>query len=437
MTKKHRTKKPNLILAGIFILILIILLALSPQFLHQLGLVVPGWEIYDQVGAIRHNDEIYSEASQFTTPKELMGVYWKVDIDDPNFQVPTIYVALSDIMHVDFMGKPIPNDVPAGSKTVTRGNITYYLDYHIYLYTITIRTIADKLYYNKETPIGTIPAWKHETSWPNEWAVWPIGGGDGDGIGQEFAGGVYTKFVISPWRGDTYRTPPNSSYVLYNCWAGVMNTYVFKRQLGQVENQWKEMKDPDTDAPLYIGAGLDEGNQVPMFEDDGTFGTPAPTINWDPSITPDVRIKSTVVQYLPIEMFPGACLTKDALGGVLGLSPCDVAVMYTLRVDVLQSHEFILETAISPPKPTWPSDYFSWAEDFWVALLGGLNPFAIFGPFAPFFAFIFLLMVIGAIIVALLAIFAPWVLKRLTGGLGAAKTSWEKSRKKSWENSHG
>jgi hypothetical protein len=426
MTKRKSNTALVIFLLFLFLVALLIVPSLFPRY----GLIVPGWELYNQVGALRHNDTIYSDSSQFTTPKELMGVYWKVDIDDPNYGVPTIYTILSDIMHVDFMGKPIPNDQPAATVTKTIGNSTYYLDYHIYMYTVTIRTIADKLYYTKETPAGSIPAWQHETSFPYEWWAWPIGGGGDGKVGQKFKGGVYVKFIISPWRGDTYRAAPNSSYVLENCWSGVMNTYVFKRELGQVENQWKETKPPDPIAPLFVGGGIDEGNQVAMFEDDGTFGTPAPTIIWDPSISPDPRIKSTVVQYLPIEMFPGAYLTRDMLGGVNGLYPCDVAVMYTLRVDVLQQHKFTLETAIKPPAPTWPSDYFSWALSFWDSVfqsLGLLNPFAIFGSWAPFVAFLFTLFIVGIIVIVLLAIFAPWVLPRIARSLGQTKAEWKKS----------
>jgi len=420
---KQRKARPVILVLLICFFICICLLA-APM---RLGIVVPGWEIYNQVGAVRHADTIYSTASQFTSPKELMGVYWKVDIDDPYYQVPTIYVGCGDITHVDFMGRVIPNDQPASSVTKTIGNSTYYLDYHIYLYTITIRTIADAKQYNHG---GTLPGFIHETSWPHEFQESAISAPGGNRYGTRFAGGAYVKFVISPWRGDTYRTPPNSSYVLDNCWAGVMNTYVFQRTLGQVENQWYERQVPDVQAPLFVGAGIDEGNQVPMFEDDGTFGTPAPTIIWDPSISPDPRIKSTVVQYLPIEMFPGAYLSFNWVGGVQDLSPCDVAVMYTLRVDVLQQHKYTLETAYKPPEPTWPSDYFSWAESFWTWLFG-FSPFAIFGDYAAFVAFLCLLGIVAIVIVVLLAIFAPGVLARLTGGLGRAQKSWKTG--KSWQ----
>lgn len=425
MTKRKR-RSSNI---PIFIVLLIIACLIFSNFLtpHRLGLVVPGWEIYDQVGAIRHNDVIYSEASQFTHPKELMGVYWKVDMDEENYQVPTIFVELGDISHVDFMGKPIPNEQCAGTMEVTRVNHTYYLDYHIYMYTITIRTIAD---YNHYKGGGlTLPHFEHETSWPYETFNGPLGGVVGEGrIGEEFVGGVYTKFVISPWTGATYRNPPNSSYVLQECWAGVMNTYVFDRELGQVANQWGDEITPDPAAPLFVGAGLDRGNQVPMFEDDGSFGTPAPIVDWGPSVTPDTRIKSTVVQYLPVQMSPGCFVYLDWFGCCQDLSPCDVAVQYTLRVDVLQTHDFVLETAYEPPEPEWPSDYFSWAESFWTIILGGLNPFAIFGPYAPLVAFIALLVIGGIVVLALLAIFAPLALGRLFGGIGKARHAYKAGR---------
>jgi len=420
---KQRKTRPEIV-ALILVFFIVVLLAVARQSSPYFNWVSPGWEIYDQVGAIRSNDQIYSQTNQFTSPRELMGTYWKVDVDDPYYAVPTIMVELGDIHHVDFAGREMPSDQPAATMTVTRGNNTFYLDYHIYTYTVTIRTIADKKF---DHVWVTANIWYHETMWPYE--GFELGQGyTGIHIGQHFTGGAYTKFVINPWKGVSYHDAPNSSYVLDQCWAGVMNTYILDKQQGQVANQWGEMPPPSS-ANFFIGAGLDEGNQVPMFEDDGTFGNPAPTVYWGPNVTPDTRIESTVVHYLPIEMGAGASVQHDWDGDVVDISPLDVAVMYTLRVDVLQTHEFTLQTAIKPPEPTWPTDYFSWAVSFWQALLGGLNPFAVFGPFGPLVAFICLLGVVVVIIVVLLAIFAPTVLARLTGGLGTAKASWEKHRK--------
>jgi len=372
----------------LLIVLLVLMLLVGVINMLKLSLISPGWEIYDQIGALRHNDIIYSDASQFTSPKELMGVYWKVDVDDPYYGVPTIMIEVGDIHHVDFTGQDIPNDQYAKTITVTRGTETYYLDYHIYLYTITIRTIADK---------STGPPWLHETSWPHEWDNGIIHGGDR--IGEKFAGGVYTKFVISPWKGGTYRTAPEN-YVLYNCWAGVMNTYVLKKEMGQIANQWGETPDPDSVAPMFVKGGLDDGNQVPMLEDDGTFGTPAPTVNWDPSLSPDVRIESTVVHYLPIEMLPGCKLSRNIMGSVIDIAPADVFVMYNLRVDVLQIHGFTLETAYKPPTPKPPTDFYSWVKSFWESVGDWLsNPWTLF-----------LLGILGSfILLVLLLLFAPGV----------------------------
>jgi hypothetical protein len=348
-----------------------LLLYLWSSGLSRLGLVTPGWEIYNQVAALRHNDVIYTTEDQFTSPKELMGVYWKVDLDDPQYGVPTIMVQVGDIHHVDFSGRDIPNDQYAKTITVTRGNDTYYLDYHIYLYTVTIRTIADKVQYAGGGAFF-VPKFMHETSFPYEGWNGIFGGVGSTYVGKKFAGGVYTKFVISPWRGVTYRTAPEN-YVLKNCWAGVMNTYVLKKDMGQVANQWGELPDPDPLAPMFVKGGLDEGNQVPMFEDDGTFGTPSPTVNWDPSLTPDVRIASTVVHYLPVELLAGAKLHTDWTGVMDDMYPCDVYIQYTLRVDVLQVHDFTLETAYKPPTPTPPTDFWSWAKSFWEGVFSGIS----------------------------------------------------------------
>jgi hypothetical protein len=415
-------KKPSRTAAAwtIGLILLFFLAALLGSRMNQgFRWVSPGWEIYDQVGAVRNLNNIYSQSNEFTTPAELMGVYWKVDIDDPLYGVPTIMIELGDIRHVDFTGREVPADQPAATMTVARGNDTFYLDYHIYEYTVTIRTIADKKLDHVD---GGINVWYHETLWP--WEGWgTFGGYSGDNVGTYFQGGAYTKFVILPWKGVSYRDPPDDTYVLNDCWAGVMNTYVLQKQQGQVANQWGQMPAP-TSQDYFIGGGLDEGDQVPMFEDDGTFGDPAPTVDWGPAVTPDTRIESTVVNYLPIKMGAGASCQHDWNGNVNDIYPLDVAVMYTLRVDVLQTHEFTLKTAMKPPEPTWPTDYFSWAESFWVALFNGLNPFSIFGPYAPFVAFLCLVGVALVVIFCLLAVFAPWALVRIVRGVGTARREW-------------
>jgi len=417
-------KRKSVVALGLA-LICIVGLLLAPSLL-KLSLISPGWEIYDQIGALRYNDQVYSEASQFTTPRELMGVYWKVDLDDPNYGVPTLMVEVGDIHHVDFMGRDISNDEYAQTRTVTRGNNTYYLDYHIYLYTVTIRTIAD-VRQTGGSPPWSAPSFDHETSWPYEFeGTFGNGGTENNPphVGKVFDGGVYTKFVISPWRGGTYRDAPNSSYVLDNCWAGVMNTYVLDKTEGQVQNQFPPSGDnpggmptPEGNAQITSRGGIDKGNQVPMLEDDGTFNTPAPVTNWDSGVTPDTRIESTVVHFLPVALGAGAKLHDNMYFQVDAIYPCDGYIQYSLRVDVLQTHEFTLETAYNPPTPVIPTDYFSWAQDFWTSFLRGIDPFKIFGPLEPFIWFLFTLFVIGVIIFIVLAIFAPWTLPRIFGGV--------------------
>jgi len=395
----------------LLIVLLVLMLLVGVTSMLKLSLISPGWEIYDQIGALRFNDAILTKASDFTSPKELMGVYWKVDVDDPYYGVPTIMVEVGDIHHVDFSGKDIPNEDYAKTITVTRGNATYYLDYHIYLYTVTIRTIADKVQYVGGS--GVVPKFKHETSFPYEGWNGPFGGVGSTYVGQKFAGGVYTKFVISPWKGVSYRDAPKN-YTLYNCWAGVMNTYVLEKDMGQTANQWGELPDPDPQAQMFVKGGLDQGNQVPMLEDDGTFGTPSPTVNWDPSLTPDVRIESTVVHYLPVEMSAGAKLHLDWLGIMDNMYPCDVYVMYTLRVDVLQVHGFTLVTPYKPPTPTPPVDFFSWAKGFWESVGDWLsNPWTLFS-----------LGLIGSfILLVLLLLFAPGLLTVIATGIFGRRKS--------------
>lgn len=412
---KNNTK----VLLIILLLGCVLAVMIGIPLLRLLTVYPPGWEMYNQVGAVRHNDAIMDSEDDFTHPKELMGVYWKVDWDNETYGVPTIQVEMGDMRHVDFMGKEIPSTQPADTIEFERGNLSYYLDYHIYMYTVTIRTLADKTIMGR----GATGAWViyHETSWPYTWdAITTAGGTE---IGEPFKGGVYVKFVIDPWQGFTYRDPPEGEgddyYVLDSCWAGVMNTYVFDRKMGQVENQWGQ-NPSDEDGKMFVKGGLDQGNQVPMFLDDGSYGEQAPRVDWGPTVTPDERIESRVVQYLPVEMLPGA----DVLfGGGLGkcsqdVYPCDVYVMYTLRVDVLTTHGFVLHSAIHPPEPTPPTDWFTWAEDFWdgvFSVIGMMNPFRVFGQYSSLVAFLFILGLVIIVILVLLAIFAPWAFRRLMG----------------------
>jgi hypothetical protein len=297
-----------------------------------------------------------------------------------------------------------------------------YFDHHIYSYTLTLRTVADVA---SNGSYGLTPVFTHETLWPWEGYASPVGGLNlHNFIGTKFEGGVYVKFVINPWTGVSTHVPPNSSYVLDHCWAGVMNTYVLTLTQDRVDNAYPapggDKQPPDESAKVYVAGGIPPGNQVNMFEDDGTYGIPAPAVAWDPNMSPDVRIESTVVQFLPIQMGAGAHVTFDPYLRVDGVYPCDVAVQYTVRVDVLQSHGFVLQTAIHPPEPTWPEDYFGWAESFWTSVLAGIDPFKIFGPLEPFVWFLFTIGVIMLIVFVLLAVFAPWVLPRIFKGVTSA-----------------
>jgi hypothetical protein len=430
MKMKKRKKRSSSALALVFLLALAVLAVLYVQ--HQsavplssvsLSWVSPGWEIYDSVGALRYNSQIYSQESQFTSPHDLLGNYWKVDVDDPNYGVPTIEVTVGDIHHVDFSGRDIPSDQPAASLTVTRANHTYYLDDHIYLYTVTIRTIADVVQSGSTV--------QHETLWPYDTIDFFKPMNIHNTIGKKFTGGFYTKFVISPWKGVSYRQPPSPDYVLNESWAGVMNTYVLNLEQGQVKNQYNNGPysgmPPDDDAKTYISGTISQGNQIPMFTDDGTFGNPAAQVQWGSNLTPDTRILSDVVDYLPVDMGAGAKVATTFVGDLAGLYPCDVYVMYTLRVDVLQTHDFILKTAVSPPTPSAPVDYVGWAQGFWTSFLHGLDPFGFLGSIGlgwlePIIWWIITFGIIILIMIVLVSVFAPWVLPRL---VSTAKSTYK------------
>lgn len=131
-------------------------------------IVTPGWEIYDQIVGVRqekenHQNQIFTQSSQFTSPNFISAPLWKFDLDNPSSGVSTIEATVGDIHHVDFTGRDVPNSQAAQTITVTRGNHTYILDDHIYLLTVMIRSIAD---FQQVGGAGNMPNFNHETSWP-------------------------------------------------------------------------------------------------------------------------------------------------------------------------------------------------------------------------------------------------------------------------------
>lgn len=360
-TVKKRNRNVALILAIIGVLCVLGLLYQQGIIPRLATMVTSGWEIYDQIVGARANDIVYARGNQFTTPNFISGALWLFDIDDPSSGVPTMQIQIGDIHHVDFSGKDIPNNQAAESlPPITRGNKTYYLDDHIYLFTVTIRSLADVQQVGMHN--GLVPVFSHETDWPYTAQSWVDAGVVAPGKpGSEFFGGAYVAFVIDPWRGptsDNYQGPANTT--LTGAWAGVMNAYVLDSpQQGQISNQYGTVT-PDDNAKLVVTGGLASGNQVPMFLDDNSFATPAPLTNFDEQASPDLRIPSAVALYLPINIYPG-CKTH-ASGGlwvVDALYPADGYIMYNVRLDVLQTHEFTLQTAVNPPNPQPPSDYYT------------------------------------------------------------------------------
>lgn len=424
----HSKKLVLAVIVLLAIAALIIAYVVSPSsFLFSIGgptIVTPGWEIYDQIVGAQQGNTLYNRSSQFTTPNFISAPYWKFDVDNPNFGVPTMEVTVSDIEHVDFSGTQIPSDQPAHTfPSVTRGNNTYLMDEHIYMFTVTIRSVADVVH-TGDIGIGlTVPYFQHETSWGK---CYSSGSGNSGGTeyGKPFDGGAYIAFVIDPWRGpvsdNSVSAPAN--YTIVNAWAGVMNAYVLSKKQGQVPNQYKDSNNPDNnnglptpsaDAEPQIKGAIEPGFPVPMFLDDDVFSTSAPKVTFDSQVNPDIRIQSTVALYLPIYIFPGAALYHDWLGNVQAIYPADQYIMYNVRVDVLQTHNFTLQTAVNPPTPQAPSDYYGWAQDWWTSFLHGLDPFAFLGPLEPLVWWLVTAGIVLLIIFVLIAVFGPWVLPRL------------------------
>jgi hypothetical protein len=427
-----KTSRKTLVAVCLVILVAFVGVLFGVGFRLQLGSIYhSGWEIDDRITAVGYENPntlthmILTQHNQFTSPNFISDALWKVDIDAPTWGLSTLQVMIGDIHHVDFTGRDIPNDQAAEELTVTRGNNTFYLDYHMYLYTVTIRTVADAYMRGMSGILNNQPTFEHETSWPYQSSNFLFSGtiDTPPRIGKEFDGGVYVKFVIQPWNGYSYHDAP-SGYVLNDAWAGVMNSYIMPGGFvaGQVPNQFSPSDNnpggtpkPEANAPWTQVGGLAGGDKTPMFLDDGTFGVDAPRVDWDAGVTPDTRIQSTVVNYFPVHLEAGCKTHSGPTGFVDEIYPCDVYVMYTVRVDVLQTHQFTLQTAYKPPTPEIPSDAFYWAESWWTTVLHGLDPFAWLGPLEPLAWWLLSGGIVILVIVVLVAIFAPWVLPRLAG----------------------
>ena len=355
--KFDKTLKKNRTVLIVLTLALIVAVAGSS---FSLSILNPGWEIYDQIAALKFGTGVKTGANDFPHPYTVSGPMWKVDDDPEYWGVPTIMVQTSEIRHVDFSGHVIPDSTPATTpRTVTRGNHTYVLDYHVYMFDVSLRTIADYRQVGA-SPFGP-PIYDHETSWGT---VCSDPFGDSTHRGAQFDGGAYVKFVINPWRGTATVDAPEN-YTIADAWSGVMNAEVFQKDGGQVENQWGQKLNPVEEAPMFSRAGLDNGAQVPMFKDDGTYGTPSPRVDWGAS-SPDSRIDSTAILYLPAQLEAGAYFTRHWLTGeCIGITPCDVYAKYTVRVDVLTTHDFVLQTASNPGDLTPPKDFFSYVLGWW------------------------------------------------------------------------
>lgn len=360
INKKDRNKIA--LLLGTIIIISVLIMG---NF-TSISIVNPGWEVYNQIAGIKYDEHgVKTGPDDFPHPVTIGSSNWIVDEDEMYWGSPTIMIQTSEIRHVDFTGTVVPASQPATAPIIKNiNNHQYVVDQHIYMFDITIRTVADKRqhsYFNNDE-------WEHETSWSKVTDTLKIPEYGGH-IGKQFNGGVFTKFVISPWSGSSAQQTP-SGYRLDNAWAGIMSSTVALKEQGQIENQWGEKPTPDSQAEMFVRGGLDNGAQINMYEDGGGFGTPAPIITWDSDKVLDPRIRSTVVLYLPAQMYAGAYLTRNWAGVTTQLSPCDVYIKYTVRVDVMQAHDYVLVTNPIPPTLAPPEDYYSWTQGFWDGLLG-------------------------------------------------------------------
>lgn len=362
----------------IFLAFIIVVYALAYSGIKPFQVPYPsGWEVHSDIKALYTKGTYMTSQTDFTSPNYLGVHYWNVDPDYPDYGMSTLTITQGDVQHSDALGRWTSDTAYVDTRAVTRGNYTYYLDYHIFMFDVTIRTVADAKDIGWDI-FGT--HWAHETSYGDGWGK----------NGIPFKGGVLVQFQIDIW--NPYRTAPTSEYTLKDVWAGIMQTYIYDVESGAVSGA------VTSDTEQYARPNLAKGSTPDMYTT--IAGLKATTVSWGVA-SPDMRIPSSVYVYLPVELQAGAHIVKDVLTRPVNLQPSDVYVKYKLRVDVLTVHGFYLQTGYKPPAQEAPAEYMKQLTSFWdgvFASLGSLNPFGVFGPAAGLVATAVLLIFIVVVI---------------------------------------
>lgn len=344
-------------------------IALLFIFLLGAGLLAPflgaiyggGWEVQANISAVKvGNRWIKPGTTGLAETPSYGSAQWHIDPDkyatkdyDPNpydffagtkvdtsvYGMPDIIISRSDPKHSDFSGKEIPPSQPVDTVTV-KLNDSYELvyDYHIYTFTVTIRTDAD----GKVVWSGVFSgvAGEFKTAW---------------GF-QAFEGTVYVTFSVNPWQIRQNAT---------DGWTGIMGAYAIDIDEGLVTGT----AEPTTGSQAT--PGYSKGSAINMYTDIG--GDTLNQIAWDSAKSIDSKIPSSVALAFPVTLAPGANINKDALGRITSFDPSNVFVKYTVRMDVLTVSGFTLYSGSHLPDEENPEESVTLGADFWRGVNAFLN----------------------------------------------------------------
>jgi len=344
-------------------------IALLVILLLAVGILAPflnaiyggGWEVNASISAVYVDGRwIKSGTTGLAEPPLYGAAQWHIDpdkyatkiydpypydvfpgtkVDTSVYGMPDIIISRSDPKHTDFSGKEIPPDKPVDTVTV-KVNDSYELvyDYHIYTFTVTIKTDAD----GKVIWSGVFSGYAGEFK-----TAWGF---------KAFDGTIYVTFSVNPWKIREGAT---------NGWTGIMGAYVIDLDTGLVTGT----ATPTTGAQAT--PGYSKGSAINMYTDVG--GDELKQISWNNAKSVDDKIPSTVALAFPVHLEPGAHLVTDTATRVTSFDPANVFVKYTVRVDILTVSGFTLASGSHLPTEENPQESIFQGLSFWEGVADFFN----------------------------------------------------------------
>lgn len=288
--------------------------------------------------------------------KTIMGVTQTIPISYSEIGYPDVVITQSEVSHVNERMEEVPLDHVVDTIEVPV-NDTYkrVYDYHIFRFSVTIRTEADATI--RDGLIITETSYGSSSSGLVRVHIDEIPYRPFDGV-------VYVKFELAPWSART----SEGDWQVDDIWVGVMSSMVWEIESGLVRGT----PYPE-DAPAQATPELNRYSSINMYYSIG--GMRVPERPFSPSAL-DKDIPSVVFLALPVYLDPGLDIQFDAWGMPKSVHASDVYVQYTIRVDVVTVTGLYLNVGKNVPTEEPPQTNVTGVEDywdpFWAALAAGL-----------------------------------------------------------------